>query len=211
MWKWFSIDDFRWLYWTRGISEYSNENVGGEFVSVQKCYSWPRSKTWLVGAIVIKLLNILLFQQIYGKALAAVERFYVIGIMEEFNTTVELLYRRLNLTSKMPKVVNKERPKLDMKVEKATVIYSNSVLLKRAAVLNMFDIQLYRYGKNELYIWFSNATDAMNTLSAVARFCKHLSVYPDLLNRVNKNGFINCSRPGTRKFEKTIVLDDHYS
>ena len=99
--------------------------------------------------------NYCYYYKIFGKAISAIERFFVIGIMEEFNTSVELLFRRLNIPDKIPPIP-KERPKLEVnnRTMKAAIIFSNSILMKRAAILNMYDIQLYRYGTFHLYFPF---------------------------------------------------------
>lgn len=121
----------------------------------------------------------------YGKAIQAMERFFVVGIMEEFNTSghhnyivfmskrnmnknaklchnvVELAFTRLQ-ASRIPKSeeIPRERLAAQKRQHRKEVILSNSDLIKRAAINNLYDIQLYRFG--------------------VSRFCKHAKNYPEV-------------------------------
>ena len=128
----------------------------------------------------------------YGKAIQAIERFYVVGVMEEFNISVELAFKRLQ-ADRIPTAdeIPKEREAVMRRRNRKEIILSNSNLIKRAAMNNLYDIQLYRFG--------------------VARFCKLAGFYPEIFEKVKKSGKIDCTREAVKFFSKNIVLDKNYA
>ena len=94
------------------------------------------------------LCNLYCFDvKIYGKAIQAMERFYVVGIMEEFNISVELTFKRLQ-ADRIPTSdeIPREREAVLRRKRRKEIILSNSNLIRRAAMNNLYDIQLYRFG-----------------------------------------------------------------
>ncbi len=87
----------------------------------------------------------------FKRAKEAIDRITVVGIMETYNISVELIFRKLaapvQVAGNLP---NYRQSKPNYRL-RADVVFSNSILMKRAAVLNMYDIQLYRYGTPQKY------------------------------------------------------------
>lgn len=77
----------------------------------------------------------------------AMERFYVVGVLEEFNVSVEMTFRRLQ-ANRIPTEdeIPKEREAVMKRRKRKDIILSNSNLIKRAVELNLYDINLYRFG-----------------------------------------------------------------
>lgn len=105
-------------------------------------------QTRMLGADSFPYRNISISDEVFEKAVDTIDRFFFIGLQEEFDLSAVLLSRELGLDDRNVTVV-KEREQQGMKQIKAkkAEITSNSSLMARVREVNDYDIRLYKLGK----------------------------------------------------------------
>jgi hypothetical protein len=163
-----------------------------EFADFIELPEYQNVLTRMLGADAFPYSNVTVDKAVYGRAVQAMERFFVVGVMEEFNISVELTFKRLR-AARIPTSdeIPREREAVRNRRQRKEIILSNSNLIQRAAVNNLYDIQLYRFG--------------------VARFCKVARFFPEVFAKVEASGRLDCSREGVKRFSRNIVLDKYYA
>lgn len=100
------------------------------------------------------------------------DNIFFVGIQEEYDLSVEVMLRELQISLKTK--VKKERDQQkdsDIKTQK-NVLKSNKKLISRVRALNSYDTALYD--------------------SAYLRFCTTLKKYPDLYRKMKERGRNQC-------------------
>lgn len=105
-------------------------------------------QTRMLGADSFPYRNISITEDVFQKASDTIDRFFFVGLQEEFDVSALLLARELGLNDRNVSVV-KEREQQGMKqikLKKAEIT-SNATLMHRVREVNDYDIRLYKLGK----------------------------------------------------------------
>jgi hypothetical protein len=92
-------------------------------------------------------LSIIINLQVFDLAVEAINNIFFIGIQEEYDISVKVMLKELNIT--LNTVIKKER---DQKSSKSIAlqkkeIKSNDKIISRMREVNSFDVELYNLGK----------------------------------------------------------------
>lgn len=112
-------------------------------------------QTRMLGADSFPYRNISITEEIFQKAVDTIDRFYFVGLQEEFDVSAILLARELGLNDHNVTVV-KEREQQGMKqikIKKAEIT-SNDNLMSRLRQVNDYDIQIYKLGMFSIILIF---------------------------------------------------------
>lgn len=104
-------------------------------------------QTRMLGADSFPYRNVTITEDVFQKACDTIDRFFFVGLQEEFDLSAVLLARELGLNDRNVSVV-KEREQQGMKqikVKKAEIT-SNATLMQRVREVNDYDIRLYKLG-----------------------------------------------------------------
>ena len=87
--------------------------------------------------------------QVFTRAKDAIDGIFFVGIQEAYDISVEVLLREFKMDHLNITVI-KERDQSNAGIAaKKKQLKDNKPLMERAAIVNKFDIELYKYGKNK--------------------------------------------------------------
>lgn len=130
--------------------------------------------TRMLGADSFPYRNVTITDQVYQNAVETIDRFFFIGLQEEFKISTSILVRKMHADEQNISIV-KERDQQNLKQikQQKSQIMSNSSLMQRVREVNSYDLQLYQL--------------------AVKRFCDFASKYSDLMDKIRSNGKVKCT------------------
>ncbi|RYH17556.1 hypothetical protein EON65_28440 [archaeon] len=128
--------------------------------------------TRMLGADSFPYRNITITEDVYNKALEAVNRLDFVALQEEFDVSIEVIKRAMHLNH-LNVTVTKERNNEGKRVkEEKMLIKTNKELMDKVRSTNSYDVQLYQ--------------------QVIKKFCQQLQDYPDLMQVVKQHGLVHC-------------------
>jgi hypothetical protein len=123
-------------------------------------------QTRMLGADSFPYRNVDITAKVYESAVEALNKFFFVGLQEQYELSVELLAAELNLGYTIPVKNERENSKGGRVSKNKQVIKNNKLLMDRAAQTNSYDVQLYAL--------------------AIKKFCDTLAKHTDLLAKLDR-------------------------
>lgn len=167
-----NLDFFQVRPYFKQISEGKLPKV--QFDEYIEMVEYQNIQTRMLGADSFPYRNISITEEMFQKAADNINRFFFVGLQEEFDVSAVLLAREIGLKDSNVTVV-KEREQQGMKqikLKKAEIT-SNATLMARVREVNNYDLRLFKL--------------------AVRRFCQIASKHPDLFAQIKQRGKVDCS------------------
>ena len=153
-------------------------------------------QTRMLGADSFPYRNITITQDVFDKAVDALNHFFFVGLQEEFEISAKVLIREMNVPADKAKdigLVNEREQGSNKNIKKQKgEILENKDLMNRVREVNDYDIKLYKLGE------FLRITDDAQIAKfrlylAVEKFCAALKKYADLWEEVKSHGKVKCA------------------
>jgi len=128
-------------------------------------------QTRMLGADSFPYRNVTVTDEVFERAVDAVQHLFFVGLQEEFTLTAQTLLRKVNAS--IPYEVKKERDQKNEKLDrKKSDLRADGPLMQRAREVNRYDVQLYA--------------------AVVRKFCDQLRSFPDLYEEVLRSKKVRC-------------------
>lgn len=141
------------------------------FEEYMDMHEYHNIQTRMLGADSFPYRNITVNDEVYAKAVEALNNIYFVGIQEVFDISVQVMLREFQVS--MNYTIKKERDMSNAGITREKQkLRSNTVLTKKLREINKYDIALYEL--------------------AVKKFCQTIMKYSDLYEGVKSSGKISC-------------------
>lgn len=140
-----NLDFFQVRPYFKQISEGKLPKV--QFDEYIEMVEYQNIQTRMLGADSFPYRNISITEEVFQKAADNINRFFFVGLQEEFDVSAVLLAREIGLKDSNVTVV-KEREQQGMKQIKLkkSEITSNATLMARVREVNNYDLRLFKLG-----------------------------------------------------------------
>lgn len=165
-----NLDFFQVRPWFKEIKDGLRPRV--IFEEYIEMVEYQNIQTRMLGADSFPYRNITIDEDVFCKAIDALDHLFFVGLQEAYDISVQALLREFNMSISVE--VKKERDQMNEKkiaLEKLK-LRNNHTLMQRVREINHYDLELYA--------------------AAVERFCKMLKKYPDLIAQLHSTSKVKC-------------------
>lgn len=122
-----------------------------KFPEYVEMVEYQNIQTRMLGADSFPYRNISITEDVFEKAVDAMNHFYFIGLQEEFEISAKMLIREMGVPSEKEKEITlvnerEQGSNKNIKTQKGEIL-SNPDLMNRVRETNDYDIRLYKLGK----------------------------------------------------------------